>query len=163
RRYFAHAEQGGRNQQGGRSVTAPSNLRVEHVDEPLGIDVRCPRLSWQLPDGARIQVTYQLRAGSWDTGRVDADPSGLVPYAGPTLECGERVEWTVKVWSDLGESGWSEPAWWEMGLLEPGDWVARWIEPDVVGEVDAIGRGPAPVYVFRRCFSLTGPLAKGRV
>jgi len=32
------------------------------------------------------------------------------------------------VWDkNSNSSDWSEPAFWEMGLLDPGDWKARWI------------------------------------
>jgi len=34
-------------------TTAPHGLRVEHLDDALGIRVTAPRLSWRLPDGAR--------------------------------------------------------------------------------------------------------------
>ena len=33
------------------------------------------------------------------------------------------------VWTDLGESDWSAPSEFELGLLEAGDWSAQWIEP----------------------------------
>jgi alpha-L-rhamnosidase len=64
----------------------PYGLRVEHLDEALGICLTGPRLSWQLPDGAAGQVAYRIRTDNgWDTGRVDGDRSLLVPYAGPDL------------------------------------------------------------------------------
>ena len=34
-------------------TAAPHSLRVEHLDDPLGIRTTAPRLSWRLPDGAR--------------------------------------------------------------------------------------------------------------
>jgi alpha-L-rhamnosidase len=47
-------------------------LRVEHLDEPLGIHCRAPRLSWRLPDGAARQVAYRLSADNgWDTERQE--------------------------------------------------------------------------------------------
>jgi len=51
----------------------------------------------------------------------------LVPYAGPLLESAQRVTWQVMVITDLGASAWSEPGWFETGLLTPEDWRARWI------------------------------------
>jgi hypothetical protein len=33
----------------------------------------------------------------------------------------------VKVWTDLGESDWSDPVALEAGLLSGADWPARWI------------------------------------
>jgi len=39
---------------------APDGLRVEHLDEPLGVRAAAPRLSWRLPDGAREQRAYRI-------------------------------------------------------------------------------------------------------
>jgi alpha-L-rhamnosidase len=141
-------------------TNAPHRLRVEHLDEPLGIDARRPRLSWKLPEQARRQHAYRIRAGEWDSGRVASDRSLLVPYDGPALACGQRVSWAVKVWTDAGESDWSEPAWWEMGLLEPGDWVARWVEAPERSQGDAAG---GPAQVFRHDFAVARPPARARL
>ena len=53
----------------------------------------------------------------------------LVPWPGEPVPSRRRVQWRVKVWTDAGESPWSEPAWFETGLLHASDWLARWIEP----------------------------------
>jgi len=44
------------------------------------------------------------------------------------MEC----HWKVRVWDQDGKaSGWSKPAFWSIGLLEPEDWNAKWItHPD---------------------------------
>ncbi|MGN6871479.1 MAG: family 78 glycoside hydrolase catalytic domain [Solirubrobacteraceae bacterium] len=108
----------------------PTRLRVEHLEAALGIDVTCPRFSWWLPDGARTQLGYRIRADNgWDTGRVTSTDSILVEYAGPPLRSAQRVTWQVKVWTDVSESEWSDPQVFEMGLLVPDDWSARWITP----------------------------------
>ena len=39
--------------------------------------------------------------------------------AGPTAHRRQHVEWRVKVWTDLGESDWSDPAWFETGFSTP--------------------------------------------
>ncbi|MEN3284456.1 MAG: alpha-L-rhamnosidase [Solirubrobacteraceae bacterium] len=141
-------------------LSAPTHLRVEHLDEALGIMVPRPRLSWRLPDGAREQLAYQLRAGTWDSGRVSSSASVLVPYGGPPLPSGARVDWMVKTWTDLGASAWSAPGWWEMGLLEPADWVARWIDPP---EVDGPSHGPHPAYLLRHELTVATPVARARI
>ena len=108
----------------------PSRLRVEHLASALGIDTPIPRLSWWLPDGAGRQLAYRIRTDNgWDSGRVDGGESVLVEYSGPALASGDSVSWQVMVWTDLGESDWSAPDEFELGLLEPGDWSAQWIEP----------------------------------
>jgi alpha-L-rhamnosidase len=114
-------------------VGAPMHLRVEHLDDAvLGIGEVRPRLSWQLPPRTVRQLAYAVQVNGKDLGRTDGDRSVLVPWPGSPLGSRHRVEWQVKVWTELGESDWSAPAWFETGLLRPTDWVARWIEPHEV-------------------------------
>jgi alpha-L-rhamnosidase len=141
-------------------LRAPTRLRVEHLEEPLGIDVARPRLSWWLPLGAREQKAYRLRTNDWDSGRIDSERSLLVDFAGPPLVSRQRVECRVKVWTDEGESEWSKPVSWEMGLLHPGDWMARWIEPPE-GEIPPIGKRPA--WRLKHEFNLAQTPSKARL
>ncbi len=103
---------------------------MEHLWSPLGLGTRAPRFSWWLPDGSQRQVGYRIRAGNdWDSGRVESDDSVLVAYDGPPLRSGDRVTWQVKVWTDVGESDWSQEDVFELGLLEADHWSARWVAP----------------------------------
>ena len=121
---------------------APTNLRCEYLVDPLGIDATAPRLSWEMVDPRRgaVQTAYRilvaddpdkLRADDgnlWDTGKVDSDQSIHIVYAGKPLRARMRGWWKVRVWDRDGEpSPWSAPARWSMGLLEAGDWQAKWI------------------------------------
>ena len=111
-------------------LLAPMALRCEYKPNPLGIDTPEPRLSWVLESSGRgaVQTAYQILAGVWDSGKVPSAQSVHIPYAGPALVAGQRVEWKVRVWDGGGEvSEWSRPAFWQMGLLSPADWTARWI------------------------------------
>ena len=161
--------------QGGPKDTAleVASLRTEYKENPLGIDTRKPRLSWQLQSSARgvAQSAYQvrvsrsersLRAGRdlvWDSGRVASDESIHRPYDGPPLQSGQRYYWQVHVWDGAGRtSAWSAPAWWEMGLLEPADWKASWIEPDLPEDVKT--SGPAPM--LRHEFKAKGGVERAR-
>jgi alpha-L-rhamnosidase len=127
-------------------TAAPAHLRVEHLENPLGTSLARPRLSWWLPAGSTTRSAYQVRTGDWDSGRVDDDQHVLVRYPGPLPGSGERATWQVKVWTDLGESTWSEPAFWETGL-DAADWTASWIEPS---EQDLPEPGNRPGHLFRR-------------
>ena len=125
---------------------APSRLQCEAMQEPMGIDITNPRLSWQLQDarrGAR-QTAYEIRVASsaeslaqdhadiWDSGRVDSDQSVNVLYRGPAVESRRRYYWQVRAWDSQGQpSPYSQPSWWEMGLLSSQDWKAKWITRDM--------------------------------
>src|SRR5690349_10837343 len=136
------------------STNRPWDLRVEHLDEAFGITTAAPRLSWKLPRGSARQQAYRVRAGEWDTGVVERDTSILVPYAGPPLRSRQKVDWQVKVWTEAGESAWSAPSSWEMGLLTRHDWAAQWVAPH---ERDGPGTpGHRPAYALRTTFEHVG-------
>jgi alpha-L-rhamnosidase len=141
--------------------TAPTRLRVEHLDEVLGIRATAPRLSWRLPPDARAQSAYRLTADNgWDTGWVDSDQNLLVPYAGPPLASGQRVAWQVQVRTDLGESAPSGSGEFETGLLWAEDWQAAWIEP---GRMPAGAPGERPAALLRSEFDVDRPVVAARL
>lgn len=120
------------------SDQAPTALRCEMQTNPLGIEEANPQVSWQLPwahTGAK-QSAYQLIIAEdekfqkilWDSGKVTSADSHLVAIKGPTLTSRQRVYWQVRAWDENDKaSPFSNPGWWEMGLLKPDDWSAKWI------------------------------------
>jgi len=146
-----------------------TGLRTEHLDNPLGIDAERPRLSWKLiSDGTNIiQTHYQIQAASkasfldilWDSGKVASEQSQYISYDGPTLRSLERVYWRVKAWSNNGEqSRFSEPVFFEMGLLQVTDWQAQWIEPELEVEPDAY----KPASYLRKEFAVRKGIVSAR-
>jgi alpha-L-rhamnosidase len=139
----------------------PHGLRIEHLDDGvLGLGVRAPRLSWWLPDGAQTQHAYRIEVDGVVHERVDSDASVLVPWPGAPLGSAQRATWRVQVWTDLGESAWSQPAWCETGLLDPADWTAQWIEPHEPVRPPA---GARPAYELRTTFALAALPARARL
>jgi alpha-L-rhamnosidase len=147
-----------------------ARLRCEYKVNPLGIDAPQPRLGWQLVSEARgvVQSAYQVQVATdtrfsrvlWDSGKVASDRSVHVPYAGPALGSSQRYHWRVRVWDGSGlASAWSAPAWWEMGLLSPADWKARWIEPARDEDI----KKPQPAPMLRGAFRLKGAVRQARI
>ncbi|MCX7805429.1 MAG: family 78 glycoside hydrolase catalytic domain, partial [Planctomycetota bacterium] len=149
----------------------PRDLRCEYQERPLGIDEPRPRLSWKLEDAGRgtRQTAYRILVASspevlardrgdiWDSGRVRSDRSVHVEYAGRRLESRRRYWWEVRTWDAAGRpSAWSEPSWWEMGLLSRGDWTAQWI-----GLRDQAV--PLPCTFLRKTFRLNGKAKRARL
>ena len=98
-----------------------------------------------------MQHAYRLRTDDgYDTGRVDGAIQSFVPL--PVFDRSRRsVLAQVRVWTDLGESGWSEPVRLESGLLGEQDWQARWIG---VQEAERPEEGSRPAYWLRTVFDV---------
>ena len=119
----------------------PILLSCEHLENPLGLDERFPRLCWILEgDGrGRRQSAFEIRVAedpasladtdrlSWGSGRVASAETRDIAYAGAPLQPRTRYQWTVLVWDEAGRvSAPAAPAWFETGLLhEP--WGADWL------------------------------------
>ena len=143
----------------------PNNLRVEYVENPLGLNVLKPRFSWWVNDNrpAEVQTAYEIMVGStrqqvqedhpnlWHSGRVESPLVAYVEYAGTELSSGQRGWWKVRTFDSDGlASSWSDIAYFEMGLLSHEDWQGQWISAPISGSRN---RG-APVIAMRRNFSL---------
>lgn len=124
--------------------TGLQNLRCEMLENPHGIDALHPRLSWQIiADGRNVfQTAYQVIVASspeklnkgegdlWDSHKIKSDQSIMVAYAGKPLVSRRACFWKVRIWTNKGQSQWSQPAFWSMGLLNASDWKAKWIGYD---------------------------------
>jgi alpha-L-rhamnosidase len=143
------------------------DLTCEHKINPTGIDIIQPRLSWKIAGSGNniLQTAYSVRVATdpkfssskiiWESGKVASDESSLQIYRGPALKSSQRYFWQVKVWDNNGRSTkWSETAFWEMGLLSPSEWKARWIEL----EDDTNRYSPSPH--FRKEFTVSKPVAR---
>ena len=101
-----------------------TKLRCEYQENPIGIDIKVPRLSWQLvaKNKNTIQTGYHIKVAKkkedveqginlvWDTKKITANESVHVAYQGEALVARQRYYWQVKVWDNQGnESDWSEP------------------------------------------------------
>jgi alpha-L-rhamnosidase len=119
----------------------PVELLTDYRVNPLGIDT-APRLFWHADAAGRqgaSQTSYQIQAAAradgfdgellWDSGKVESAESTRIAYGGPKPASRQRVWWRVKLWDESGDEGdWSQPAWFEMALLDEAVWQkAQWI------------------------------------
>jgi len=124
------------------AALSPTKLRCEYAVNPLNVDVASPRLFWidESSERGRRQTAYQIVVASseknlaadkgdlWDSGKVASDETIQIPYAGKSLNSLQPVFWKVRVWDANDKpSDWSKPAQWNMGVLRPADWQAKWI------------------------------------
>ncbi|WP_436930837.1 family 78 glycoside hydrolase catalytic domain [Halosimplex halobium] len=155
-----------------RSQPAPTDLTVEYERAPGNVDPTDePRFGWRIVTdrrGAR-QTAYRVVVGRdrervaagrgdlWDSGRVDSERATSIAYGGPDLAADATYYWSVKLWTDAGETAWAGPAEFATALApedwrgewithQPGEgdtngWRNRWRDPDVVAGSDTGGTG----------------------
>ena len=127
-------------------------LRTEYLKDPVGIDVRQPRLFWNC-EGGKTQTAYELRTECGGTEWESGKRSGPVMHHDLTelsLTSRDRVTWQIRLWDENDAPGeWSETAFFELGLLEENDWQASWI----AGDYKAKRSEHYPVDCFRKRFA----------
>jgi alpha-L-rhamnosidase len=154
----------------GNAQTLVNELICEYHTNPVGIDVLKPRLSWKIVSDKQnvmqsayeIKVTDQSPKGKviWNSGKVTGDKSVNVEYAGDELKPMQRVYWQVRVWDNENKATkWSEPAYWEMGILKPELWTASWITM----ENEKVFNGSKPAHFLRKDFSTSKKVKSARV
>lgn len=136
--------------------TTLSNLLVENLSDPVGLDTKVPRFSWQLNSTKRnvLQTAYEIKVSDgksmvWSSGKINSDQSVHISYAGSALQSGKKYSLQVRAWTNDGKaSPWSTKASFQMALLNKEDWKAKWIEAGFAE--DSISR---PAQYFRKSFS----------
>ncbi len=164
----------------------PVRLTTEMRVDPVGIGTPSPVFGWNLeaiPDSARNlrQTAFRILVSSsaelleqntgdvWDSGEVPSTVFWQLPYSGPDLESHTTYYWQVQVWNGGPLPGpWSSPACFTTGLLAESDWTAKWIAAETdhgpyVAPLEnrsaMLPSLPPPLPVFRRDFTLKGPVA----
>ena len=110
------------------------NLKTEHMVNPIGIDILKPYVSWNCIEGKK-QTAYEVEAVCEDkvifnTGKINF--SQMSAILDVDVRSRQRVYWKVRLWDETDNVGeWSEEAFFEMGLLQQSDFVAKWINPEL--------------------------------
>lgn len=115
-----------------------TNLKTNHITNPLGFDLGKPSFSFITCDtNASKQEAAQIQVA------LDEEFSEVVFDSGKSLEIDSlafelpidlrprtRYYWRGTVWADNGEAATSEAAWFETAKMkEP--WTGKWITPDL--------------------------------
>lgn len=139
------------------------------------MDILRPRLSWNIesPRRGASQTAYQIMVSTkpehlqadigdvWDSGRTASTESSQIIYKGSELSSRARYYWKVRIWDEQGlASDWSLPSFWEMGLLKPADWQAKWIGYSPFDADSRTYTPPAPY--LRKAFEISQPITSAR-
>ena len=135
-------------------AAAVVDLRCEYLNNPLGIDVARPRLSWkiadvqskttnqksEMPRGVQ-QTAYQVLVASseellkidrgdlWDSGKVESDQSIQVEYAGKPPESRMKCHWKVRVWTSSTLTPDTQPLT-SSSWSAPASWTMGLLKPE---------------------------------
>jgi alpha-L-rhamnosidase len=157
------------------------------LNNPLGVDGARPRLFWTLrhPQRRQRQKAYRIVVSStpdlsansigdlWDSGRVDSSATTHIPYGGIPLQSMQTCFWRSQWWDNENRlSDLSEVATFELGLLHPDDWKAKWISKKECREFTSKGTvllgeflgdyiNAYAVYL-RKTFEITKPVVRAR-
>ena len=115
-----------------------SRLLCEYLQAPLGVDVKEPRLSWQINSNMPgiKQHTYQLSVGTdsldvihmkgnyWFSKKASGDQ--LVIYKGKTLQPFTKYFWAVTIIDNAGHKA-SAISSFETGMMNQQNWKGSWI------------------------------------
>jgi alpha-L-rhamnosidase len=161
----------------------------EGEEHPLGLETTSPSFSWILfsREPGQHQSAYQLHISVdeqkllngqsliYNSGKTISDQSIFVSAKNFKPDSKQRYFWRVRVWDKDGAvSEWSEPAWFEMGVLDKADWQAQWISAPTLFDWRAVdGRRkeiakeaspelPEPAPIFRKEFSLQKKITSAR-
>jgi alpha-L-rhamnosidase len=123
----------------------PNGLTCEYIQNPLGIDGKQPRFTWnfissernQMQSAYEVIVSDNLKAiqqsvgNIWSAGKVTSSQSIQVEYNGQPLKSFTRYYWRVKVYNQNNDaSAWSKINFFETAMLDAKDWKAKWIGDD---------------------------------
>lgn len=137
-----------------------TDLRTNHLENPLGYALDNPVLTWTVREAAgsfqesariSISLTEDFKCLYYDSKRrIDISSLGFTPDI--TLKAQTRYYWKVQVWGDDGEEGESEAAWFETGLK---DWTSgKWITSPLSNEQHPI---------FHKKFSIEKEITSARI
>lgn len=146
------------------------NLKVLHMEEPIGIDVK-PYFSWMIESNTpnTMQTSYQLTIEDsegnciYDSGLVKNSRNSYIPYRGAKLQSKTRYFWKVRITDNHGNTE-DAQSFFETGFLSEKDWCAKWVKEPKKRKKGKPGFGKQqPATLFRKQFSLKDKPVKARL
>ncbi len=148
---------------------APENLKSEYLVNPIGIDTKNPRFTWQLlaEESGIQQRAYQVIVGTdssnvaagngdaWNSGSIQSETIP-VKYEGAGLQPFTKYFWQVKV--QLQNGSWTantKVASFETGMMDPTNWKGDWIS-------DSYDFNIKPAPYFRKGFTVGKKIKSAR-
>lgn len=144
-----------------------TDLKVEHLDHPLGMDASNPRFSWKFEKSAplTIQDQYEIFLSTDSLKLLNKEgiiwskhgksTTNLITYDGDSLKPFTKYYWGVSV---VGASGQKSPlniSSFETGMMGTKQWEGEWITDN-----EDVDLKPAPY--FRKEFGLEKNVVKAR-
>ena len=120
------------------------NLRVNHLENPLGFETDLLTLSWvaESDGGKKASARVEIASGPdfseilYDSG-IQAGIDGVAFHPEIALAPRTRYYWRVTETAVNGDTGSSETAWFETGKRDE-PWAARWIAAPFDKEVSPL-------------------------
>lgn len=112
-----------------RADIVASDLRVEGLDSPLGIDNGIPHFSWKVLGDS--QKAYEIEVASsrqrleegaadvWASGTVRSDECVMIPYGGRPLVPRTLYYWRVRLYDSTHAGRWTATQRFGVGIIEP--------------------------------------------
>ncbi len=134
-----------------------SSLKTEYLNNPQGIDIVHPRLSWTIEGDDLIkqtafEIVYRRNGGEEKV--VYQESSSMTYRFEEELKSRDFLTWKVRVQNERGAwSAYSEQQHFSIGLLNKSDWSAKWI----YGNYPVSKKQRYPVDCFRKKFVVKDP------
>jgi alpha-L-rhamnosidase len=154
---------------------------IEMQNSSMPLATAEPRFSWQYDAEVNnvVQTDYRIIVASseenarkgigdlWDSKKVDTSQMLYIPYGGTPLKSRDRCWWKVYTTITYGKNNRkktlkSTVQYFELSLLSPDDWKARWIGRDY--EDDKLdGHTAIAARYMRKEFTLNDDIEKARL
>ncbi len=156
------------------------NPNVEQQFKPQALATEQPRFSWNYDTEAEnvIQTSYRILVAStlenaqkgfgdlWDSKQVPSSQMLYIPYEGKALKSRDKAFW--KVIATVTSNGSqrtrieSEVQSFEISLLDPGDWQAKWIGHEFDEDILS-GHTRLAARYLRKEFELDAAISEARL